>query len=403
MVILLIFTLKIVTNFYLKRKLLFRMFGFWMIIDIIIVCLSFGSLGLVHYRERLVKVFLDQIEMSKHNTFINYFHLFRIQTLFIYFGAFLICIATIRLWKLLRFLVVFRIMERTVMLSLKPVFAIFIWHLIITLMFTFPGVILFGSESKHFKTVSDTMITLLLNFVRQDAVAASLIFGESRGEIYYVCYMFVSMCIYATYVSIIILSHKQAKREFSNIKQYTLKEYLIEKISVMWDLLKFKYRKKRVRGGQDEPSKRYRSVYPKSHEHRYSKCITISKHRLKQMNLITQCVLMNKHICYIEMLNKLVYNVHSDAMGRQREIFFIDKLDKDKFKVIDDYRMLQMEHICSALMDTQEQRNLMKEEKELENREQTLNYHETELNNLKNYLTGLDSLVNELEGKIKNQ
>lgn len=408
MVVLVLFSLKIATNIIMRRKVLFRTFNFWLLIDVIIIILSFGTLALTQHRAYLVKNFLAQIEISKHNSFIEYFNLFKVETYLTYIAAFLVGTATIRLWKLLRFMIVFRIMERTVLLSIKPICALLVWHFIILLMFTYPGVILFGQTSKHFKSITDTVITLLLCFIGQNgSLDPNKVFRNQFQQAYYMSYMIVSISISAIYVSIVIISYQQAQRDFSNIEQYTLKEYLIEKWGIIWELIRFRCRKTRVRGGSDTEPKIFQTVYPKADEHRYAKCISISKQRMEQMNLIVQCILKNKDLNYtlskedVELINKTIYAFHSEEKDDEKDLFFLDNLDDNKVKVIDDYKMLQMEQICSMILDTEEQRKQKEEQKQIELREKALRHHEKQLDYLREYLTGLDRIVTELTIKYK--
>ncbi|KAG5873150.1 Polycystic kidney disease protein 1-like 3, partial [Gonioctena quinquepunctata] len=116
--------------FKLMNKNKFILRDLWILVDIVIVALSLACLSLFVEREFTVRAFLDQIENAKHNRFIDYFHLLISQATMTILAALLVFLATLRLWKLLRFMSIIRISDKTLKLAIPPLFIVFIYHML---------------------------------------------------------------------------------------------------------------------------------------------------------------------------------------------------------------------------------------------------------------------------------
>lgn len=136
----------------------------WSIIDIIIALLSIGAIIVYSIRASFIRDLLNQLEVSKHNTFVNYFTLFYIEKFMDYLGSFLVCCATMRLWKVLRLFLIFRIFEKTVILLAFIMLPLLLYLTILMTSFTFIFTIILGEFSSTFDTYQHTLTYIILFF-----------------------------------------------------------------------------------------------------------------------------------------------------------------------------------------------------------------------------------------------
>ncbi|KAG5879811.1 hypothetical protein JTB14_035891 [Gonioctena quinquepunctata] len=274
-----------------KRKLVLK--DLWTLTDIIIISLSVACLFLFVERSFMVKIFLDEIENAKHNEFINYFHLFSSETTLTILAAALVFIATLRLWKLLRFLLIIRIVEKTLRLSVSRLFFIFIQQTLFIFLFQLMGGILFVDQNK-FRNTRDSIMTLILLALCFHKTYDFRSVRTHLHRLYYSFYMIVSLFFLTSYVAVITSCYEEAQLFHSNRTGYNVFDYLREQYQYYKEVLMIKKRRLRRRGGQDGTTSEEKGiVFPKSNEHRYAKCLKISKSKLDTMWYITLAILRN--------------------------------------------------------------------------------------------------------------
>lgn len=115
----------------------------WNAVDIFIILMTFGCLALFLVWQFSIGRLLDALEELNHNQYISYSSLFYTQDILTVMSGVLICVATIRLWKFLRFGQSFLVLERTLLHTTIPFLAMVIFHLIMLLGFVFSGYLLF--------------------------------------------------------------------------------------------------------------------------------------------------------------------------------------------------------------------------------------------------------------------
>ncbi|CAH0555318.1 unnamed protein product [Brassicogethes aeneus] len=400
-----IFVLRIFVRLVMNRKYLLSDFDLWLLVDVIIIFLSIAIVIMIKIRDNKVKSFLDELERTKNNEFITYEYLFQTDDIVTMLAAFLVCVSTIRLWKLLRFLVVFRIMERAMVHSISPIFSLFIYHLVFVTAFSLTGHMFFGDSAEDFKDMTSTMVALIMYSIgKKYKTSKKSIFLTWYHNVYYAIYMIGSVVVSSLYISIITICFNQAKTEFSNIDVYTLKHYVYEFATYVYNLLCIKIKNKRLRGGAEEEVQFIRSVYPKSDDCRYADCLTINKHRMKQMELAARCILRNIRDNEaplsgkeIDLINNTIYTMYSKAPNDEKEIFFQDTSDNKRFKLVDDFKIQKMEIVCSKMLDSDEQWKLKYEKRQKELYEKIIMHHERQLNWLVEYLNKVFTYVDKIQ------
>ncbi|XP_060529999.1 polycystin-1-like protein 2, partial [Cylas formicarius] len=286
--ILLTYAIKTTYRIFKKWKIALK--DIWCIIDIVIVSCSFGTIYLYTARMTQIDAYLSELAETANNKFVNYFHLFTAYNMLTSFAGFLIFIATFRLWKLLRFLVIIKIVEKTLKDSAVPVLVLFIYQLIYTVGFSMAGSLLFGEMLVDFRSFVNSFTTLMLLGVGLYGIDIKVVSEHPIGPIYYVLYMLCSLFTVTTYIAIVTIYYSEANEFYCN-ERGLVQTYLKQKWTYYSTLLKI--RLKNLRGGQENKTRNY-LVPPKPDAYRYSKCLSIPKNRLNIMALVSKCVLRNR-------------------------------------------------------------------------------------------------------------
>ncbi|CAG9819188.1 unnamed protein product [Phaedon cochleariae] len=348
-----VFVLKLIVKIAKKKKLIFK--DIWYIVDILIISMSLCCIFLYMHRTHLVKIFLEKLENAKHNEFINYFHLFYAENVLTSLAAMLVFLATMRLWKLMRFLVIIRIVEKTLALSAVPLFCLFICHLVVLIMFTFAGTILFGDQGFDFKDIPDTLMTMtLLSLCLHEKFDMSVL-RTPLHYLYYSLYMVVSLFIVNLFVAIITICYGDAQIYYSNDDSYSVFHYLKDQFSYYTGLLQI--RAETLRGGSDSRIPEAKPmVSPKADEHRYAKCLTVPKTRFDGMVTVALTTLRNKLKKDTltedneDLMKKTIVDLFRDETEDQ-EFFFISNIQGSKTRLVDDLKFLKMEKIVAQLLN----------------------------------------------------
>lgn len=349
--------------------------------DVLIILLSLSCIVLFTYRISLVRNFLTALKYAKRNEFINYDHLFHIEDALNIVAGILVCVATIRLWKLLRFARIFVKMERIILYSIVPLAALFFCQIVLILSFALCGYMMFGNQSSYFKGIWVSICSLFyisLNLYKRFDYSVLSATRGFLGDIYYILFMFTTFTIYTLYVTAIIIGCEMSENYFSNKMQaYTVQDLLKEEVSYFVGLFKVRIEKERLRGGgEDEEIK----VYPKEDSIRYGHFTKISLGKLDAMRAITRAVLHNlgkQRKPDFEIMHDLVLRMRASEVASEEEEIFLITNDGDKTKLIDDKVLVEMEKIVRKLTQNQ------KKEQVIENAPsciQTLNHISQSLN-----------------------
>ncbi|KAJ8920176.1 hypothetical protein NQ315_011837 [Exocentrus adspersus] len=357
-VMLILLIIKLTYRLVRKRKVLLK--DIWHVMDICIVLMSLTCIGLYVARSDLVGVFLDMVENAKNNEFVNYFHLMYAEKSLTMLAALLVFLATLRLWKLMRFMLIVRVVERTLLYSSKPLLGLFLYQVIILWVCSLLGMLKYGDHAEAFKGLVGSLSNLL---------TASLSLNEhfdfeairGVGHFVYIVFNFVMLGIYTTYVAIITMAYSEAQFFYSNDEDYTVVDYLKEQFRYYTELAKVKLKVLRLRGGIDAEG---RKVFPKPEEFRYASCMTLPSNKMQAMNLVARCVVRNMKTERearitdkdAELIKRTVVSLIRKDTAR-KDIFFKSNIQGEKTKLVDDQVMQRMARIIDAFLMDEEERS----------------------------------------------
>lgn len=250
--------------------------NFWNVFDVFIITTTICSIGVYFYRAFLTSTLIDTLETSSNNDFVSFAPVMHFTYLIQIVHAMLICMTVIRLWKYLRFGLVFRIMENTIVESRGPILTLFCYHLIAIAAFSLTGFLIFGNDEQYFKNITtstSTLVLLSLNLYFFDLKKVLSNHG-TLGFIFFVVFVLFMLGIYTFYIAIIIMYYQKSTVKFSNLREiYTVKEFVSDEFEYSLELLKLRC-KKRLRGGQNKDP--VEMVYPKALEHYYANVLIIT-------------------------------------------------------------------------------------------------------------------------------
>lgn len=328
---------------------------FWNIIDIVIIVMSVTCIALFAYRIRLVGDFLMALKYAKRNQFITFDHLFHIEDVLNVVAALLLCITTVRLWKLLRFARMFLKLEQIIVFSFVPLAALFLCQVVLVLGFASCGCLLYGTQSSYFKGILASICSLFyisLNLYKSFDYEVLISTQGLLGNIYYILFMFITFTIYTLYVTVIIMGCEMSDDYFSNMKQeYTVYDFLREEILYFTELFKINMMRPRLRaGGENNKPK----VYPKEDSIRYGNCMKTSQRKMEAMRTVAKAVVWNsrsrKRPSNFGLMLDVVATMNLlDMEEDDKEMFFVVSKD-GKRKLVDDLRLLQMERVVRKLL-----------------------------------------------------
>ncbi|KAG5884810.1 hypothetical protein JTB14_019495 [Gonioctena quinquepunctata] len=348
-ILLLKFLIKIVR----KKKLLFN--DLWTLADILIISLSLTCSFLFLERSFLVKVFLDDIENAKHNEFINYFHLFSSETTLTSIAAALVFIATLRLWKLLRFLLIIKIAEKTFKLSVSRLFSLFIYQILLIFLFHLVGRMLYNDQNE-FKDNEDSMMTLIqlaLCFLKTyDFRSVKTIAQRS----YFSLYLITSFFFLTTHVTVISSCYGEARLSYSNQEGYNVFTYLHEQYQYYKKVVAIKMRRSRQRGGKRSTSfTEDRAIIAKANEHRYAKSLRMPRSKMYTICYITCAILRNMKINPKltkkdeNLMRMIAANMIRHDL-KDEVYFFVGRSASKKTALVDDSVLEKMERFLNYLL-----------------------------------------------------
>ncbi|XP_057657407.1 polycystic kidney disease protein 1-like 2, partial [Diorhabda carinulata] len=322
-----------------KKAIVFK--DFWRLVDIVLITMTLICLFLYLKRSHEVGEFLNRVKQAKHNKFINYFYLFYAESALTTLAAILVFLATFRLWKLLRFMVIIKVVEKTLDIAAKFLLCLFILHLHLLLIFASAGYLLFGNQYYSFDSFPNSFMNLVLislGFHSFDfESAASTLF-----LLFYCSYMIMSIIFLTVYITLITIYYGEAQRLYSDQQEYNVLNYVKGQCYYYKELAKVKFRKCRLKGGQDENWERKKHVFPKSDEHRYAKCLTLEKCKLRAMRQIALDCLRNfKPKAKFteedaELIKGTIVQMFKTCNDESKAIFFLSNLVGWKIKLIDD-------------------------------------------------------------------
>lgn len=369
------------------------------LMDIGIVILSFICLFLYSDRSRLVGIFLDRISSARHNEFIQYFHLFYSDLVFTILAALLVFLATLRLWKLMKFLLIIKIVEKTLLFCLKPILCVFLWQIIILFSYGLAGRIFFGDDSYSFRELQSSVITLLMRSLGFDKSFNPISFRSSLQFIYYISFMLISLLFNTMYITIITISYYDAQVYYSNSEDYTVIDYIKEKAYFYFNLFLVRIGISRLRGGEDEINEKL--VYSKSLEHRFAKCFTLPTSRMEAMLFVTLCTLRNLKRNRPEELSPKDKELIKNTIVRlfrenssAKNLFYVSNIQGFEKTLVDDEVFVKMEKIVEHMLTKKKKK---KSDRQKAFYEKIVLHQKTQLNTMIENFNLLTKIVDQIE------
>lgn len=359
-IMLTILIIKLSYRLIRKRRLLLK--DIWHIGDILIILMSLACLGLYVARTDVVRIFLADVEKAKNNEFINYFHLMYTDRSLILIAAILVFLATLRLWKLMRFMIIIRVVERTLKVSAPLLMNLFFFQLTLTLACAFYAIIKYGDHDYDFRDVGHTLTTLFTAALNVNPDFDFKAISTTIGYIYYSIFMLITLVILNLYITIIAISYVDAQMYYSTEEEYNIVNLLKEQYQYYRELVKIKWKNFRLRGGTDKDLLN-RKVFPKADEFRYANCVTLPSNKMDGMACVTKCILRN-----MRDRRKLGISIKDEDLIKhtlvslfrkdteEKEIFFISNIAGEKVRFVDDNVMLKMEKVVEAFLVQDEER-----------------------------------------------
>lgn len=342
---------------FLVREPLTYLKNFWSLLDLIIIMISLCSIIIYVARIKRIGNFLDAIERSNHNTFVNYSDLFNTHMSLNVIAALLVCISTIRLWKLVRFFKIFRIFETTFRLVFSPVLALFLHHIIFVLACTMVTHILFGEHStdfvnyiQAFKAVFRIYLGMFKNF------QFFMHYGSKLEMTIVVIYVIVSKIFLATYIVICVLAHLDARKLFAQYQEeeYSFVDYLKEELMFLFTWLKLR----KTHHHKERPMKKM-VIYPKPDRYLYANCISTTTHAMNTMTMVAAVILYNKihegntdgelTEKQIELMLRVCQYFLSEH-DQDRKEFFFKVREHETLKIVDGKRIDKEKHVVEMIL-----------------------------------------------------
>lgn len=134
----------------------------WNIIDILILLMTITNVLLYVIGIYMTGNLLQILYVSKGNQFVQYQKVFKFLDISTIIAALLICLITLRLWKFLRFGKTFRILEKTITSSIKPLACLAFLHCFVVFSFTILTWMIFGRQSSYFSSFYKAGSTYML-------------------------------------------------------------------------------------------------------------------------------------------------------------------------------------------------------------------------------------------------
>uniref|UniRef100_A0A6P7FCZ9 Polycystic kidney disease protein 1-like 3 n=1 Tax=Diabrotica virgifera virgifera TaxID=50390 RepID=A0A6P7FCZ9_DIAVI len=343
---------KLIHRFKSKKK---KAIGdIWLLTDVVIIILTAVCFVLYILRSQAVKSFLLKIELTRHNRFIQYFHLFNSEVALTSLAAFLVFLATFRVWKLLRFLIIIKIVEKTLAISAFHLFCLFILHFHLLVVFTLAAYMLFANQTSDFKDPFTSFVNLFLASFGLFRFNTS-IFTSGLHYMYYILLMVFNLVFVNLYIVLVNIYYGQAQMIYSNYQEYNVFDYIKEQWTYLKLLKHIKVKRVRRKRDPEKNIEERKFVSPKADEHRYAKGVTVEEIKMVQMKLIALCCLRNMHPneglseSDILLLKRTTAALLLKNEDMEKPDFFFVNYTEDSNTLVDDLKFQRMESILNNL------------------------------------------------------
>lgn len=211
-----------------KRKKLRQAIEIWNMVDFLIILLALCFIGMFFYRSAVVNALLISLENARHNEYVSFNTALYLDFVVDILAALLVTISTIRLWKLLRFLKIFRIVELTMNVSWIYLLSFAVINVVVIFSYTIVGHMLFGASSADFKDLTTSFLTVTLLAFHFHSKFDYNVFVNTTlnlGYFYYMGCTVMFLIIVSIFVTLIIVSYQAAKDVYDANTEEKLTSY----------------------------------------------------------------------------------------------------------------------------------------------------------------------------------
>lgn len=209
----------------------------WNIVDLIIVAQSLSVIAIFFNRNHYVRSLLAQLEETRNNEFVSFIFAGFYDQFMLWWSGMLICISTIRIWKILNFFFIFRVFSMTLVKSANDLFS----STIVTFLFiTCFGLMFYQLNSNKSATFSSlsksfsSLIAILFGFVNDRLSSSEILSGRNWFELLLYLMSLGAVGIYlmnmiitvaCTYFSVIRQETKLIEKEKFSFLDFLRDEY----------------------------------------------------------------------------------------------------------------------------------------------------------------------------------
>lgn len=209
----------------------------WNIVDLIIVVQSLGTVAIFLIRNQYVRSLLVQLEETRNNEFVSFIFAGFLDQFMLWWAGVLVCISTIRIWKILNFIFIFRVLTTTLVNSAKELFASTVLTLLFFACFGMLFYELNSYKSASFSSLSkafSSIIAILFGFISDRLSSAEIFSGRNWMELLLFIISMGVVAIYlmnmivtisCTYFSTVRIEAKQVEKENFSFCDFLRDEY----------------------------------------------------------------------------------------------------------------------------------------------------------------------------------
>ncbi|KAK9892878.1 hypothetical protein WA026_022557 [Henosepilachna vigintioctopunctata] len=336
----------------------------WHFSDVAIVVMSMAWIIMYFQKVISLKNFVKELEEKRSNTFVDYFDLLSAEAWITVLASALICVITVRIWRLLRFAKVFRVVERTLTYSFESMIYCFVFFLIFCIGFGIMGFVLFCTTSEQFRDGISTGKSLILMTIGvRGPNTLHLDEREIRfGYLYVTMFYTVAYFFTTIFIAIIIVNFLIAQQfSFEEKIEYDIREYTKDQKKNFGRLARMWVRKFRLRAGKNQEKEEDELVTPKSNHIRYMNCVSTSSTKMRAMESVAKCYILRRKKGLMidesdqaEMM-KTVRNLCEMKKGGD-EIFFTQYMNTGDCRLVDNRRLLMVEDVVKRMLESPEKR-----------------------------------------------
>ncbi len=256
----------------------------WNIVDLIIVTQSVGIVAIFFIRNQYVRMLLARLDETRNNEFVSFVYAAFLDQFMLWWSGVLVCISTIRIWKILNFIFIFRVFSTTLFKAAKDLFASTVLTL---LFFTCFGMLFYqlnSSKSSSFSTLStsfSSLIAILFGFLTDRLSSTEIFSGSNWIEL---LLFLISLATIAIYIMNMIITI--SCNYFSSVRTEAKS---IEKVKYsIWDFLSDEYSNLFGGGKRTEGTKRTKDLNYASARRSVERLVNLERRISRTMKLMEE-------------------------------------------------------------------------------------------------------------------